>query len=99
MELADITSALIDWAVRIGQSVNDLPGTVAFGLGLFTWFMVEQLLRRILSWMRWVVVIGVLAGLGLSLPYLAGLAFERGGTPEIGFPTGSEDGFTPFPME
>ena len=56
---------------------------VAFGLGLFTWFLVEQILRRIMSGMRWLILIGVLAGLGLSVPYMLSLVFERGGTPEI----------------
>lgn len=83
MDFATVTTTLINWVVSIGSTVNDLPGTVAFGLGLFTWFMVEQILRRIMSWMRWVIVVGVLAGLGLSMPYLAQLVWERGGTPEI----------------
>lgn len=84
MDFVTVTQTLIKWGVSIGSTVNDLPGTVAFGLGLFTWFAIEQILRRIMSWMRWVIVIGVLAGLGLSVPYIAGLMIDRGGeTPEF----------------
>jgi hypothetical protein len=79
MDVSTIISTLTGWVLSIGGQVNDLPGTVAFGLGLFTWFAVEQVLRRILSGMRWVILAGVLAGLGLSAPYLLGLMFERGG--------------------
>lgn len=83
MDFGTIAQTLIDWVVRLGGTVNDLPGTVAFALGLFTWFAVEQILRRIVAGLRWVVLLGVLAGLGISLPYVAGLMFERGGVPEI----------------
>ena len=74
-----VIQTLTNWVISIGSTVNDLPGTVAFGLGLFTWFAVEQVLRRIMSWMRWVIIVGVLAGLGLSVPYVAGLMMDRGG--------------------
>jgi hypothetical protein len=40
---------------------------------------VEQILRRVMSGLRWVVLIGVLAGLGLSVPHMLSLMFERGG--------------------
>ena len=81
MDFATVISTLTNWVVNLGTAVNDLPGTVAFGLGLFTWFAVEQILRRIMSGLRWIILAGVLAGLGLSIPYLAGLMFERGGPP------------------
>ncbi len=83
MDLGTLVQTLTDWVVRIGTSVNDLPGTVAFGLGLFTWFALEQILRRMVSGLRWVILIGVVLALGLSIPYLAGLMFERGGPVEI----------------
>lgn len=83
MDFATLTTVLIDWAVRIGSTVNDLPGSVAFALGLFTWFLVEQILRKVMTYLRWVVLVGVLAGLGVSLPYLGSLILERGDTPEV----------------
>ncbi|MEJ6394983.1 hypothetical protein V8J82_17095 [Gymnodinialimonas sp. 2305UL16-5] len=79
MDLGTLAQTLIDWVVRIGTSVNDLPGTVAFALGLFTWFAVEQILQRVMNGVRWMVVIAVIAALGLSVPYIASLMFERGG--------------------
>ncbi len=89
MDFSTIIETLTSWVLSIGGQVNDLPGTVAFGLGLFTWFAVEQVLRRIVSGMRWVILLGVLAGLGLSAPYLLGLMFDRGGEPPtIEAPTG-----------
>lgn len=83
MDLAALAETLIAWIVAIGQRVDDLPGLVAFSLGLATWFTVEQVLRRVMSGLRWVVLIGVLAGLGVSAPYVLGLMFERGGAVQI----------------
>lgn len=71
MDLNEITTLLTDRIVFIGEQVDDMPGLHAFGLGLFTWFAVEQILRRIVSWMRWVILIGAVAGLGLSMPWLS----------------------------
>ncbi|GAB5445502.1 hypothetical protein [Gymnodinialimonas sp.] len=79
MDFATLIQSLTDWIVRIGSSVNDLPGTVAFGLGLFTWFAVEQILRRVMSGLRWVIIVGAIVALGLSVPYLAALMLDAGG--------------------
>ncbi|MBY4892712.1 hypothetical protein KUL25_08035 [Rhodobacteraceae bacterium N5(2021)] len=79
MDVASLAQSLTDWVVRVGSTVNDLPGTAAFGLGLFTWFAVEQILRRVMSGLRWVIIVGAIVALGLSVPYLASLMFERGG--------------------
>lgn len=78
MDFGTLTQTLTDWVVGIGSTVNDLPGTVAFGLGLFTWFAVEQILRRVMTGMRWVIIVGVVAALGLSIPYLASLIWGSG---------------------
>ena len=87
MDFATIAQTLIDWVVRIGNSVNDLPGTVAFGLGLFTWFAVEQVLQRVFNWLRWIILVGVFAGLGLGLVYVATEVFTRGGgAPDVSVP-------------
>ena len=40
-------------------------------------------MRRILSWVRWLVLVGVVVGLGFTIPYLFGELFARGGVPEI----------------
>ena len=79
MDFASLVQSLTDWIVQIGSSVNDLPGTVGFGLGLFTWFAVEQILRRVMSGLRWVIIIGAIVALGLSVPYLASLMMDAGG--------------------
>lgn len=70
MDFGTLVQSVTDWVVGIGSAVNDLPGTVAFGLGLFTWFAVEQVLQRIFNGLKWAILIGVVAALGLSLPYL-----------------------------
>lgn len=88
MDFVSLIQGLTDWIVRIGTSVNDLPGTVAFGLGLFTWFAVEQVLRRVMSGLRWVIIVGAIVALGLSVPYLASLMFERGGEVPAATPLG-----------
>ncbi|UWQ94544.1 hypothetical protein K3728_12570 [Rhodobacteraceae bacterium M385] len=79
MDFASLVQGLTDWIVQIGSSVNALPGTVAFGLGLFTWFAVEQVLRRVMSGLRWVIIVGAIVALGLSVPYLASLMMGSGG--------------------
>jgi hypothetical protein len=78
MDFATLAQGLIDWVVRIGATVNDMPGTLAFALGLFTWFAVEQILQRVINGLRWVVVIGALGALGLGVPYVAGIMLDRG---------------------
>ena len=77
MDLATIVESLINWIVNIGGQVNDLPGGLAFVLGLVTWFVVEQVLRRILSWMRWVILVGAIVGLGFTVPFVLGQFFSR----------------------
>ena len=84
IDLGSIIQTLTSWVISIGGQVNDLPGGLAFALGLVTWFVVEQILRRILSWMRWIILIGVIVGLGFTLPYLLNQLIEMGGLPAIG---------------
>ncbi|MBF9043773.1 hypothetical protein HKCCE4037_10570 [Rhodobacterales bacterium HKCCE4037] len=79
MEFGTLVQTLTDWVVSIGSGVNDLPGTVAFGLGLFTWFAVEQVLQRVFNGLKWAILIGVVVALGLSLPYLFSTVFGSGG--------------------
>lgn len=83
MDFSTVVSTLSSWIVGIGSTVNDLPGVVAFGLGLFTWFMAEQILRRMVSGLRWLILIGALAGLGLTVPHMLSLMFERGGAVQV----------------
>ena len=79
MDLATIIQTLIDWVVAIGKQVNQLPGGLAFALGLVTWFAVEQVLRRILNWMRWLILVGVIVGLGFTVPYILNQFFQVAG--------------------
>ena len=83
IDLASIIQNLTDYLVLLGQDINELPGGMAFALGLFSWFVVEQVLRRILSWVRWLILAGVIAGLGLTIPYVVNEFFSRAGTPQI----------------
>ena len=84
MDLSTIIQTLIDWAVAIGGQVNTLPGGVAFALGLVTWYVVEQVLRRIFNWMRWLILIGVIAGLGFTVPYIFNQFFNLAGPVVLG---------------
>lgn len=84
LDLSTLIQTLIDYVVNIGTQVNDLPGGLAFALGLVTWFVVEQVLRRILSWMRWLILIGVIVGLGFTVPYIFNEFFSRAGVPTLG---------------
>lgn len=79
MDFASLVESLTDWVAQVGTSVNDLPGTLAFALGLFTWFAVEQILRRVVSGLRWVIIVGAIVALGFTVPYLASFLFDFGG--------------------
>lgn len=86
MDLSGFSSlidTLIAYATHMGQQVNDMPGGLAFALGLVTWFAVEQILRRILSWIRWLVLAGVITGLGFSVSYVAKEFFSKASTPVL----------------
>ncbi len=83
INLATLTQVLIDWAVALGQGVNDMPGAWAYVLGLFTWFFMEQIFRRIFSWARVLILIGVVVGLGFTIPYILEQLFGEGNVPDI----------------
>lgn len=84
LDLSTLIATLVDYVLVVGREVNALPGGLAFALGLVTWFLVEQILRRILSWMRWLVLVGVVVGLGYTLPFLLGEIWSRAGMPAFG---------------
>lgn len=84
IDLGTIINTLTQWVISIGGQVNELPGGLAFALGLVTWFAVEQILRRILSWMRWLILIGVIVGLGFTVPYILNQFLGMGGLPSFG---------------
>jgi hypothetical protein len=64
-------SEFVEWAVRFVQMVNeraaDLDGRAAFVLGLLTWFVVEQAIRRLSSALRIAIIVGALGAGGLGL--------------------------------
>lgn len=78
MDFHTIISTLTDWVVAIARSVDGLNPTVAFALGAFTWFLVDKVLQRIMSWMKWAILLGVLAALGLSIPQLTSIMGDSG---------------------
>jgi len=86
LELFDfptLIQSLIDFIVSVGQQVNDLPGGLAFTLGLVTWFVVEQILRRLMSWVRWLILAGAVVALGYTVPYIYEQVFSRAELPEV----------------
>ncbi len=78
MDFGTLVQTLTDWIVGVGGTVNDLPGTAAFALGLFTWFAVERVLTRMMTGLKWAILAGVVVALGLTVPYLAGLLLDSG---------------------
>lgn len=78
MDFGTLVQTLTDWVVRVGGTVNGLPGTVAFALGLFTWFAVERMLQRVMTGLKWAIMVGAIVALGLSVPYLASLLLGTG---------------------
>ena len=72
-DLADQLSELV-------AAANDLPGTVAFVAGAFSWFMVEQIIRRLASIMRTVLIVGLIAAGGVSAIGLINFFMNQGDT-------------------
>ena len=66
MEDSNFLQQTIDLLVKLFHAANDLPGSVAFVAGVFTWFMVEQIIRRLASILRVVIIIGFIAATGVS---------------------------------
>lgn len=71
MEFAGIIETLTAHVITVGEKVDEMRGTHAFALGLATWFFLEQIVRRIASKVRWLILIGAIVGLGVSFPQLA----------------------------
>lgn len=88
MELSEIIETLTAYVITVGEKVDEMPGTYAFGMGLATWFIVEQILRRIASAMRWVILIGAVVGLGMSFPQIADFVSGATGTTTPSVPQG-----------
>lgn len=74
---------LVTFVVSMGEEVNALPGGLAFTLGLFTWFVVEQILRRLFSWLRWAILAAAIVGLGYTLPRIVNEFFDRATLPPL----------------
>ena len=60
----------IDFIVAVSQRAAELDGRLAFALGLVTWFLVEQAIRRFAGLLRRAILLGALAALGFGLAYL-----------------------------
>ena len=95
LTLSTIIDALINFIVSIGQQMNQVPGSLAFVMGLITWFVVEQVLRYIASWMRWLIIIGAIAGLGFTGLYIAREFLDRAPPLQLGDETLDVSDFLP----
>lgn len=76
-----------DWAVRFIRSANDhaatLDGRVAFVLGLLTWFVVEQAIRRMAGALRIAIIVAALGASGLGVATFLG-AFDQPAAQDAG---------------
>ena len=64
-------SGFVDWAILFVRAINeraaDLDGRAAFVLGLLTWFLVEQAIRRLAGALRVAIIVGAVGAGGLGL--------------------------------
>ena len=66
---APFIQSMIEFIGTVSTKAADLDGRVAFFLGLVTWFVVEQIIRRLAGLLRCAILIGALAAAGSSLKY------------------------------
>ncbi|MDX1541599.1 MAG: hypothetical protein R3349_09370 [Geminicoccaceae bacterium] len=64
-------TSFVDWAVLFVQALNeraaDLDGRAAFVLGLLTWFVVEQAIRKLAGALRIAIIVGAVGAGGLGV--------------------------------
>ncbi len=74
-ELRTLATKLVDWAVAIGENINssDIKPTTAFILGILCMFFIDRLLGRMFNYLKWFIVVGIVAGLGYSIVDIFGL--------------------------
>ena len=64
-------SGFVDWAILFVREVNEraagMDGRAAFVLGLLTWFLVEQAIRRLAGALRIAIIVGAVGAGGLGL--------------------------------
>lgn len=81
-------SEFVGWAVGFVRAANEraaeLDGRAAFVLGLLTWFLIEQAVRRLAGALRIAIIVGALGAGGLGLAAAIGAIAdgpsEDGGT-------------------
>jgi hypothetical protein len=71
----------VEWAVRFIGAVNEraaaMDGRAAFVLGLLTWFVVEQAIRKLAGLLRIAIIVAAVGAGGLGLvAFLTQLAGE-----------------------
>jgi hypothetical protein len=82
-------SGFIGWAIDVVRAANeraaDMDGRAAFVLGLLTWFLIEQAIRRLAGVLRIAIIVGAVGAGGLGLVAAVGALSEdppRGGAVE-----------------
>ncbi|MGB0843336.1 MAG: hypothetical protein ACPGVN_01175 [Alphaproteobacteria bacterium] len=63
----DLIQGFIDFIQLMSLKAGEMDGRMGFFLGLVTWFVVEQIIRRMAGVLRWAVIIGALAAGGYTL--------------------------------
>lgn len=87
-------SGFIEWAGRLisaaGDRAADMDGRAAFLLGMVTWFMVEQAVRRLAGLLRWAILAAALVGGGTAAVSLFGQLTNQDGSGLHGGQNGAE---------
>lgn len=62
-----LTDRALAFIAGLADSAAELDGRVAFFLGIVTWFLVEQAIRKAAGLLRLAILFGALSAAGLSL--------------------------------
>lgn len=63
--------AVVQWGIDVLTVVNEqaatMDGRAAFVLGVVTWFLIEQAIRRLAGLLRIAIIVGALGAAGLGV--------------------------------
>ena len=74
---SDFVGMAVRFIGTMSDRAKDMDGRLAFMLGLGTWFVVEQMIRRLAGMLRWAILGAALAGGGAAVVSVLGLSFDE----------------------
>jgi hypothetical protein len=74
---SEFVGAAVRFVGMMSDRAENMDGRLAFLLGLGTWFVVEQVIRRLAGMLRWAILGAALAGGGVAAASVLGFSFDE----------------------